>query len=115
MSDIISKNLDRADNARTFLDGSSRSMVMLESMAIGRGTYLPGWRWSLHAGAQTGKGSQAHIGYVVSGQMIVRGADGAEVTVGPGDAFEVRPGHDAWVTGDEPCVALDFTRIGKGG
>jgi hypothetical protein len=33
------------------------------------------------------------------------------VTVGPGEAFEVGPGHDAWVVGDEPCVALDFEPI----
>jgi mannose-6-phosphate isomerase-like protein (cupin superfamily) len=43
--------------------------------------------------------------------MVVRGADGREVTVGPGEAFEVGPGHDAWVVGDEPCVALDFEPI----
>jgi hypothetical protein len=40
--------------------------------------------------------------------MVVRGADGREVTVGPGEAFEAAPGHDAWVAGDEPRVALDF-------
>jgi hypothetical protein len=35
--------------------------------------------------------------------------DGAEGEVGPGDAFIVSPGHDAWVVGDEPCVALDWS------
>ncbi len=39
--------------------------------------------------------------------MGVRGADGQEVTVGPAEVFPVRPGHDAWVIGDDPCVALD--------
>jgi hypothetical protein len=43
--------------------------------------------------------------------MIVRGTDGKEVPVGPGDAFEVKPGHDAWVVGNEPCVALDFEHL----
>lgn len=38
-------------------------------------------------------------------------ADGTEVDLGPGDAFEVGPGHDAWVKGDEVCVALDVTPI----
>jgi hypothetical protein len=41
--------------------------------------------------------------------MAVRSAGGKKITVGPGMAFEVQPGHDAWVVGDEPCVALDFT------
>jgi hypothetical protein len=38
----------------------------------------------------------------------VRDAEGNEAEVGPGDAFVVAAGHDAWVVGDEPCVALDF-------
>ena len=52
--------------------------------------------------------SQAHNGLVLSGEMTVREADGREVIVEPGDAFEVGAGHDAWVAGDEPCIALDF-------
>lgn len=40
--------------------------------------------------------------------MIIRALDGTEVEVGPGDAFAAAPGHDAWVVGDEPCIALDF-------
>ena len=27
---------------------------------------------------------------------------------GPGEIFEIPPGHDAWVVGDEPWIALDF-------
>jgi hypothetical protein len=40
--------------------------------------------------------------------MAVCSRDGLEVEVGPGEAFLAAPGHDAWVLGDEPCVALDF-------
>ena len=111
MKDIVAKNLDQADDLRVFLDGSKRSVVILDSVAVGRGEYLPGWRWSEHAGRQTGKGSAAHIGYVLSGRMIVQAADGLEVMVGPGEAFEVGPGHDAWVAGSEPCIALDFEKL----
>jgi hypothetical protein len=81
---------------------------------LGGDNITPGWRWSLHVGKQTGKSSTAHIGYVVSGHMAVRGADGAEITVGPEEVFEVGPGHDAWVVGDEPCVALDFEHLDSG-
>ena len=111
MADITAKNLDSAENSRTFLDGSKRTVVVLGSVAIGRGEYLPGWKWSKHARPQTGKNSEAHIGYILSGQMVVRGADGKEATLRPGDAFEVQPEHDAWVVGDEPCVALDFEHL----
>jgi len=87
--ELLAKSLSRAEKSRTFLDGSTRSVVILETVAIGRGEYRPGWQWSAHAGAQTGKPSAAHIGYVVSGRMTIRTAGGGEVTVGPGEAFEV--------------------------
>jgi hypothetical protein len=58
--------------------------------------------------AQTGRPSAAHVGYVVSGRLTVRGADGVEVSVGPGEAFEAAPGHDAWGDGNEVCIAMDF-------
>jgi hypothetical protein len=31
---------------------------------------------------------------------------------GPGNAFVCAPGHDAWVVGDEPCVALHLSGMG---
>lgn len=107
---VIGKHAE-SENVRKFIDGSIRSTVLLRSAAIGLGTYNPGWKWSLHAGARTGKTSENHIGYIVSGSMIIQDATGFEIEVGPGEAFEVGQGHDAWVIGEEPCVALDFIPI----
>ncbi|WP_455207444.1 hypothetical protein [Kaarinaea lacus] len=103
--------LAKADSARTFIDGSTRSSVFLHSCTVGLGTYNPGWKWSSHAGPQTGKPSENHVGYILSGTMMIKDSAGIETEVGPAEAFEVGPGHDAWVVGDEPCVALDFTQI----
>lgn len=111
MSSIHLSTFEQADNSRTFLDGSTRSVITIGSFRIGRGVYKPGWKWSLHAGPQTGKPSERHIGYIVSGKMLVKGADGQEEVIGPGMAFEAAPSSDAWVVGDEPCEALDFARI----
>jgi hypothetical protein len=111
MADIVVENLRNEASSRVFVDGSTRAESRLPSMSIGRGTYLPGWRWSEHAGPQTGKASLRHLGLIESGRMTIRSADGSQVTVGPGDAFEVGPGHDAWVVGDEPCIALDFCGV----
>jgi hypothetical protein len=35
--------------------------------------------------------------------------DGTEQEFGPGEAMYIPPGHDAWVVGNEPFVAVDFT------
>ena len=110
-SDIYTGSLKASNNIRTFIDGSSRAHVLLRSAAIGLGTYLPGWKWSLHAGPQTGKQSENHIGYIVSGRMRVQNSTGREKDIGPGDAFEIGTGSDAWVIGEEPCIALDFIPI----
>jgi hypothetical protein len=34
--------------------------------------------------------------------------DGSEGEIGPGDAYVIEPGHDAWVVGGEPAVAFEF-------
>jgi quercetin dioxygenase-like cupin family protein len=35
--------------------------------------------------------------------------DGTEGETGPGDTAIIPPGHNAWVVGTDPCVAIDFT------
>jgi hypothetical protein len=111
LSSILTGNPDAAGNDRVFIDGSTRCHAVLRTAAIGFGTYEPGWRWSVHAGPQTGRDSANHIGYVISGRMMVKDPSGNEVEIGPGWAFEVGPGHDAWVVGEAPCIALDFMPI----
>jgi cupin domain len=108
------KSLSSPDARRTFLDQSERVAVRLGAVVIGRGVYRSGWRWSEHVRPLSDSDSGEHIGYVISGRMAVRAKDGTEVEIGPGDAFIVGPGHDAWVLGDEPCVAVDFAATGFG-
>ena len=40
--------------------------------------------------------------------MHIKMDDGTETEIGPGDVFVCPPGHDAWIVGNEPCVAYDF-------
>jgi hypothetical protein len=109
MSNVALAHTDfSAGREITFLDGSTRLVASLGPTWIGRGVYRPGWRWSLHAGPMTGSASQPHAGYVVSGTMVVSSPDGEEAVISAGEAWYSRPEHDAWVAGDEACVALDF-------
>ena len=43
---------------------------------------------------------------VVELHVVMEGGD--ELDLGPGDAMQIPPGHDAWVVGDEPYVGVDF-------
>ena len=106
--ETVIKNPSSSDATWEFLDGSKRSAVNLRTSFVGIGSYKPGWRWSVHVGKQTGKQSENHIGYILSGSFTIKSASGEESVVGPGEAFELAPDHDAWVNGDQPCVALDF-------
>jgi hypothetical protein len=49
-----------------------------------------------------------HQQYMVSGHIHVAMADGTELDAGPGEITSLPPGHDAWVVGDEPVVAVDW-------
>jgi hypothetical protein len=111
MAGVIVKSLDRPDDSRAPSERTRIDLVTLDQTTIGRATFQPGWRWSedVKPVAGTELCEVTHTGYVVSGLEGVRMADGTEVKLGPGDAFMIGPGHDAWVIGDEPCVTLDFS------
>ena len=102
------KRMSEPDRRQTFLDGSERAVVEVGRALIGRGVYRPGWRWSEHVRPLAGKDAAEHTGLVLEGRLAVQGDDGRTMEVGAGEAFFVGPAHDAWVVGDEPCVALDF-------
>ncbi len=108
-TNITTGLLSSFEDSHVFPDGSQRSVVRLPTAVVGLGTYLPGWKWSVHA--QTGKSSERHVGYVISGRFTIEDSNGIRQQVGPGEAFEVGPGHDAWVMGETPCVALDFAPL----
>jgi hypothetical protein len=105
------KSLDRPEESRAPSDRGRIEMVTLGGVTVGRAVFQPGWRWSEDVKPAPGTAlcEVAHTGYVVSGRECVRMADGTEVELGPGAAFVIAPGHDAWVIGNDPCVALDFS------
>ena len=59
--------------------------------------------------AKTSSCQAPHTQYIVSGRIKVVMNDGTEEECGPGDAAVIPPGHNAWVVGNEPVVAIDFT------
>jgi mannose-6-phosphate isomerase-like protein (cupin superfamily) len=109
MLEVILKRFEEPDEIRRFQKGKFE-LVRLGGMTIGRATYEPGWKWSVHVGAATGVTSCAveHVGMVLSGRATAAMDDGRVIEMKPGDLFYIAPGHDSWVVGDEPYVSLHF-------
>ena len=84
-------------------------VVQLEGFTIGRFNFEPGWRWSecIKPVVRTDQCQASHVGYAVSGRLAVRMKDGTEKTIKAGDSYTIPPGHEAWVEGDQPFVALE--------
>lgn len=105
-----SKSFITPDETRTFPHGRL-DVVKVGGTTVGRAEFQPGWKWSesIKPIAKTDSCQSSHLGYVVSGAMIVVMDDGKRLVFRPGDAMALPPGHDAWVDGSEPCVVVDFT------
>jgi hypothetical protein len=53
MTDVILKRFDTRDEVRTMEKGKFE-IVRIGRMTIGRATYEPGWKWSLHVRRRVG-------------------------------------------------------------
>jgi class 3 adenylate cyclase len=109
MGVISSKSIDQPDE---LVSGPrvSKRIVTVGKTFVARIEYQPGWRWSkdMKPTAKTNSCLHHHQGIVLSGRVQVASDEGGERIIGPGDAFDILPGHDSWVLGDESCVMIEF-------
>jgi class 3 adenylate cyclase len=70
----------------------------------------PGWRWSrdVRPIAQTRFCQIRHQGVVLRGRLRVETEAGEVYEVGVDDVYDILPGHDGSVVGDEPFEAIEF-------
>ena len=110
MNGIQVKSLEKADEHREFPHGHVEVNRIGDSV-LGRAVFEPGWRWSESLKPIVGGDSCQilHHTYVESGRLHIRMNDGEEMEAAAGDFFVCQPGHDAWVVGDEPVIAFDFS------
>ena len=110
MASMSKKNFDSPDETLT------PEKVKVDNVDLGNGVSAarmeaqPGWKWSdcIKPIVGTDSCEKPHVGVCVSGKIKVIHDDGSELEIGPGDAYTISPGHDAWVLGDEPYVAYEF-------
>lgn len=104
------KGFSAPDETRSFPNGLVE-VVTLDEVWVSRFVFQPGWRWSKDVAPIAGTRScqHRHVGYTISGRLAVRMDDGTIMSIGPGEAYEIPPGHDGWVEGDVPWESVEFT------
>ncbi len=109
MGEIQSKRFEEPDEVVS-MPNLSGQIVVLGELYVGRYVHQPGWRWSTDVKPLMGTPSCQfhHQGVVLSGHMQITADEGGQRTFGPGDVFDIHPGHDGRVVGDEPCITIEF-------
>jgi class 3 adenylate cyclase len=109
MARLEAKSFRRPEQVRRFPNGRIETVSYNET-TIGRFSLEPGWRWSRDVGpiAQTRSCQIHHQGVVLAGRLRIE-MDGGEVyEFEVDDVYDIPPGHDASVVGDENLVAIEF-------
>lgn len=104
----LSKPFEDSDEVREFPFGRME-IIHVAGITLGRATYQPGWKWSLHNAPRAGTAlcHLPHTGVAVAGHGIVQYEDGQRLDLLPGTVFHVTSSpHDSWVEGGEPYVSL---------
>ena len=104
------KSFATPDQIRAFPSGHY-DVIQLDDIAVGRFALQPGWRWSKDVApvVRTRSCQNRHIGYAVAGSLQVTMDDGTQLVIGAGDAYEIPPGHDVLVIGEQPWESVEFT------
>lgn len=90
--------------------GVQLDIVRAGAARVKRVIYPVGFRWSrdMKAVVHTDLCQHAHAGFLAQGRLTFQYADGVtEEFVAP-QVVVVEPGHDGWVSGDEPAVLIEF-------
>jgi len=104
-----SKSFREPEQVRRFPNGQIE-VVSHGETTIGRFALQPGWRWSRDVGpiARTSSCQIHHQGVVLKGKLRVETDAGEVCEFGVDDVYDIPPGHDAWVPGDEAFEAIEF-------
>ena len=72
MDEVLLKRFEKPDEVRTFEKGKYE-VVTLAGTTVGRATYEPGWKWSVHVGPLSGASlcEVEHVGLVVDRKSVV--------------------------------------------
>ena len=106
------KSLAKPDEVISFPLVTVR-VVDLGDITVGHFVNEPGWSWKECIQPSVGGDwcQARHLGIVLSGRLGVEFSDGTRMEVGPEEVFDIPPGHNGWVIGDEPVVQIEWAGI----
>lgn len=96
---------ERRDVAGVVMD-----IARVGSGRVKRVVYPAGFQWSRDMKELVGTDycMHAHVGFLVSGRIQIRYADGCTVDFVAPQPVQIDPGHDGMVPGSEPAVLIEF-------
>jgi class 3 adenylate cyclase len=106
------KSLDEPDYSAEY-GAAVEDVVAIGDFTVGRLVQQPGFGWRTHIQPLVGGEwcVARHVGVILAGHLRVVLHDGTTIDLRANDVFEIPPGHDAWVVGDEPVVELDWSGL----
>lgn len=112
-SSIEVRRFESPDEVLDMKAAGGISIVRMSDGTAGmRAVFEPGWTWEKDEKPLLGSPPSCpmhHIGYCIRGNLVVRMvATNAETPIGAGDFFDIPPGHDAYVRGDEGVELILF-------
>jgi class 3 adenylate cyclase len=112
MALIETKRFDEPDELVT-LPRLTHSVVVVGGTYVARVVHSAGWSWEKHVKPVVGgeRCMHHHQGVVLSGLFAVETDAGVRRLIRAGEAFDVAPGHLAWVEGDEDVVTIEFAGV----
>jgi class 3 adenylate cyclase len=104
------KKVEEPDELVEF-PGFVEQIVEMGDLTVARIVQQPGWRWSKDMRSVVeGEWCDAHhIGFNLSGRQGVFFRDGSTLEIGPGEIYDIPPGHDGYTIGDEPAVMIEWS------
>jgi mannose-6-phosphate isomerase-like protein (cupin superfamily) len=113
-SAIETRRFENPDQLLDMKEGGRIAILKTAGGNVGmHAIFEPGWTWAVHEKPLLGSPDSCpmhHTGYCIRGKLVVRMVDtDVSTQIGPGDFFEIPPGHDAYVDGEEQVELVLFS------
>lgn len=112
-ADIEIKRFEQPDDMLDMKEHGGINIIQMADGTTGmHAIFEPGWTWEADEKPLLGSPNSCpmrHTGYCISGALVVRMVESGKTTrIVSGDFFEIPPGHDAYVDGDERVEMILF-------